>query len=587
MAALVQSKRSVRDYGGAKAGLSEALDYVGAEMAAHYPGSLLLVDAQAHAEAINKQAEPLAEILNESQHSYLIALIARTAEAETAQSDFFVTGDQRTTVTIELTVIPLSAANSFLVLGRDITLEKNLREALVESRKRYKELIECSSDFVWEADSDGRFAFVTSLGALGYTSDMLIGRSARSMVDRRNPVPEPFPFETRQPVDRAEVWLRDSSGEPACLMVSSVPMFSQDKEHLGARGVCRDVTEERRRDEALAKIRVREALFATMVRTIRDEEDPARMLNTAARVLAEGFSALACVIFRVDGEGALSEGASFGQMPGASLVQLLDELESGVSDVELTPASEEVRAMACPTRYQGQRNGVICISRTDRRRWSTDERALLAGVAERVGIAIQQADAKEELIALSRTDSLTGLYNRRAFVESVEQIMEARSKSGHRAALIYVDLNNFKSVNDTLGHIQGDAALKAAAQLMADSAQAGDLVGRIGGDEFALWLEVENQAEAEKRAADLAELSHSLSEFSKDLPTPFGMAIGVALFEPDSDEEIDELFARADHAMYAAKRDAAQAFVLASPADEAAPQMAGKIETERSDGAVR
>ncbi len=587
MATLVQSKRQAREYGGVKAGLTEALDYVGAEMAAHYPGSLLLVDAEAHAEAINKQAEPLVEILNGSQHSYLIALIARTAEAKTAQSDFFVTGDQRTTITIELTVIPLSGANSFLVLGRDITLEKNLREALVESRKRYKELIECSSDFVWEADSHGRFAFVTSLGALGYTSDMLIGRSARSMVDRRNPVPEPFPFETRQPIDRAEVWLRDSSGEPACLLVSSVPMFSQDQEHLGARGVCRDVTEERRRDEALAKIRVREAMFATMVRTIRDEEDPERMLNTAARVLAEGFSALACVILRADRDGAPSEGASFGQMPGGSLAHLLDELESGVSDVELTPASDEVRAMACPTHYQGQRNGVICISRADRRRWSTDERALLAGVAERVGIAIQQADAKEELIALSRTDSLTGLYNRRAFVESVEQIMAARSKSGHRAALIYVDLNNFKSVNDTFGHIQGDAALKAAAQLMADSAQADDLVGRIGGDEFALWLEVENEAEAEKRAADLAELSHGLSEFSKDLPAPFGMAIGIALFEPDTDEEIDELLARADHAMYAAKRDAEQEFVLAPPADGAALQMAGNIETERSDGAVR
>ena len=587
MATLVQSKRQAREYGGVKAGLTEALDYVGAEMAAHYPGSLLLVDAEAHAEAINKQAEPLVEILNGSQHSYLIALIARTAEAKTAQSDFFVTGDQRTTITIELTVIPLSGANSFLVLGRDITLEKNLREALVESRKRYKELIECSSDFVWEADSHGRFAFVTSLGALGYTSDMLIGRSARSMVDRRNPVPEPFLFETRQPIDRAEVWLRDSSGEPACLLVSSVPMFSQDQEHLGARGVCRDVTEERRRDEALAKIRVREAMFATMVRTIRDEEDPERMLNTAARVLAEGFSALACVILRADRDGAPSEGASFGQMPGGSLAHLLDELESGVSDVELTPASDEVRAMACPTHYQGQRNGVICISRADRRRWSTDERALLAGVAERVGIAIQQADAKEELIALSRTDSLTGLYNRRAFVESVEQIMAARSKSGHRAALIYVDLNNFKSVNDTFGHIQGDAALKAAAQLMADSAQADDLVGRIGGDEFALWLEVENEAEAEKRAADLAELSHGLSEFSKDLPAPFGMAIGIALFEPDTDEEIDELLARADHAMYAAKRDAEQEFVLAPPADGAALQMAGNIETERSDGAVR
>ncbi|MFP6690330.1 MAG: hypothetical protein VCD31_13605 [Alphaproteobacteria bacterium] len=114
------------------------------------------------------------------------------------------------------------------MLGKEITLEKNLRGVLVESRKRYKELIECPSDFVWKTDGDGRFAFVTALGALGYSAGMLVWRSARSMVDRRKPVPEPFPFVSRQSADRVEVWMRDSSGEPACLLVSSVPMTAED-----------------------------------------------------------------------------------------------------------------------------------------------------------------------------------------------------------------------------------------------------------------------------------------------------------------------------------------------------------------------
>ena len=452
-------------------------------------------------------------------------------------------GGQRATVTIELTAIPLSGSDNILILSRDITLEKNLREALVESGKRYKELIERSSDFVWEADSDGRFAFVTALGALGYSADMLVGRSARSMVDRRNPVPEPFPFETRTPVDRAEVWLRDSSGEPACLLVSSVPMFSPEKQYLGARGVCRDITEEHRRDEALAKIRVREALFATMVRTIRDEADPERMLNTAARALADGFNALTCVIFRADAEDQLSEAASFGEPPEGPMLELVSGAESGVSDINISPDIEDVRAMACPTRYQGQRNGVICISRTGRRRWSADERALLAGVAERVGIAVQQVDAKEALIALSRTDSLTGLYNRRDFVEAIEENLSELTASGKRAALIYLDLNNCKGVNDTHGHNQGDAALRAAANIMSDSAEADEMVGRIGGDEFALWLSADSAAEAEGRAKRLTEQAGALAEFSKDLQATLGMAAGIALFEPDSNEEIDALFA--------------------------------------------
>jgi diguanylate cyclase (GGDEF)-like protein len=199
----------------------------------------------------------------------------------------------------------------------------------------------------------------------------------------------------------------------------------------------------------------------------------------------------------------------------------------------------------------------------------------LAGVAERVGIAVQQVDAKEALIALSRTDSLTGLYNRRDFVEAIEENLSELTASGKRAALIYVDLNNFKDVNDTHGHNQGDAALRAAAKIMSDSAEADEMVGPIGGDEFALWLSADSAAEAEGRAKRLTEQAGALAEFSEDLPATLGMAAGIALFEPDSNEEIDDLFARADQAMYAAKRDPERNFTLAPLAEKAPPaQMA-------------
>ncbi|MDA0228930.1 MAG: diguanylate cyclase [Proteobacteria bacterium] len=569
------------------AGLPGVLDFVGADLAAHYPGALILINPHGHAEAINKQAEELSEELNGAQQKYLIALITRAAEAQATQTDFLVIGDSRASVTIELTVIPLLEVDSFLLLGKDITLEKNLRGALVESRRRYKELIECSSDFVWETDGHGRFVFVTALGALGYSANMLVGRSARSMVDRRKPVPEPFPFESRQPADRAEVWMRDSSGEPACLLVSSVPMTSEGRFHVGARGVCRDVTEARKRDDALAKIRLREAMFATMVRTIRDEVDPDRMLNTAARVLAEGFAAAACMIFRVDAKRHIRESASFGTAPEGPVKELMREVENGVSDLEFTLGSDEVRALTCPTRYQGRRNGVIFISRSDRRRWAPDERALLADVAERIGIAIQQIDAKDELLLLSRIDGLTDLFNRRAFVLAVEQSMAAHARSGDRAALFYVDLNNFKGVNDHYGHHQGDAALKMAAKIMTSSAERDDVVARIGGDEFALWLNACDEAGALERAASLAQSAKCLADFSENLPAPLGVSIGIAVFDPASNEAVDDLLVRADHAMYMAKRDPGREFSLALAAETVPPHAAQQLNAEQNDDAIR
>ena len=243
-------------------------------------------------------------------------------------------------------------------------------------------------------------------------------------------------------------------------------------------------------------------------------------------------------------------------------------VENGVSDIEFTPGSDETRALACPTRYQGRRNGAIFVARSDRRRWATDERALLAGVAERIGIAIQQVDAKDELLILSRVDGLTGLYNRRAFVQAVEQIMAARAESGGPAALFYIDLNNFKGVNDNHGHHQGDAALKAAADIMTACAKRDDLVGRIGGDEFALWLNACDEAGALERAAQLAESSEYLADFSEALPRPLGVSIGIALFDPDSNEAVDDLLVRADRAMYAAKRNPEQEYSLALPAEQ-------------------
>mgnify|MGYP001257012422 CR=1 FL=1 len=109
---------------------------------------------------------------------------------------------------------------------------------------------------------------------------------------------------------------------------------------------------------------------------------------------------------------------------------------------------------------------------------------------------------------------------------------------------------------------------------MTESAEIGDLVGRIGGDEFDLWLDVDAESDALARAASLVEAAASLAEFSVDLPAPLGMLIGIALLDSASGEGVDDLMARADQAMYTAKRDPNRNFALALPAEALAPEVA-------------
>lgn len=542
------------------------LERLGPDLAKHYPGPLVLLDRLGHAEPLNTQAAALATALNESLQPQVIALLARASESGSAQSDFVRIGEARAGLVIELTIIPLAASGDHLVLGRDATLDNNLREALIESRKRFKDLVECSSDFVWETDNEGRFTFVTSRGALGHEPDGLIGRTARSLLDRRRPAPSLLPFEAKEPTSNVEVWLRDAKGEPVCLLVSGIPLSNADGTMIGARGVCRDVTETRKRDAALAKARSREAMFASIVKTIRDEVEPGELLFGAARALAEGLGVAACWIWRAGADDQLYISAEYGETNIGPAKDDMSPVHEGVVEMELGNADQFAFLLACPIRYRGRRNGVICIARHDRRRPESDEAKILTGVADQLGIALQQIETQEKLLALSRTDELTGLCNRRAFVDGLRERTSALRKSGQSAGVLYVDLDNFKPVNDVHGHQQGDLALRELADLLRECFGDQGILARLGGDEFAVWLEPLGAEEAYDKASVLVERAKALARFSEGIDPPLSVSVGVALFDPASGESIDGLLERADQAMYEAKKNGKGHYTLAQPA---------------------
>ena len=162
--------------------------------------------------------------------------------------------------------------------GQDLgALDANLRDALTESRQRYKDLVEISSDFAWEVGPEGSFVFVSSAGALGWNADDILGRSPEDFIHEFPGVVDDAganPFVARHPIQDGEVWFKRADGSRACLAISVRPIIGGGGEWLGARGICRDVTEDRERDAALARAHVRERLTGYIIRTIRDEVDP-------------------------------------------------------------------------------------------------------------------------------------------------------------------------------------------------------------------------------------------------------------------------------------------------------------------------
>lgn len=157
-----------------------------------------------------------------------------------------------------------------------------------------------------------------------------------------------------------------------------------------------------------------------------------------------------------------------------------------------------------------------------------------------------------ETEGLADRDALTPLLNRRAFLREVGRIRTFSQRYGAPASLVYFDLDGFKSVNDRYGHAAGDAALRAVAERLLANVRESDLVGRMGGDEFAVILVQADQAVAEAKAGALAHAVEREPIKFGDWSASLHISYGVRQISPDLEPEA--LLAEADAAMFAAKR---------------------------------
>ncbi|PHX36846.1 diguanylate cyclase, partial [Pseudomonas sp. NZIPFR-PS2] len=156
------------------------------------------------------------------------------------------------------------------------------------------------------------------------------------------------------------------------------------------------------------------------------------------------------------------------------------------------------------------------------------------------------------------TDPLTGLLNRRGFHQAVENMLLRSERSEQSLVLLYLDLDGFKRVNDSLGHDAGDRVLRWVSEQMQACLRSGDMLGRMGGDEFTALLELEFPEQAAKIAEKLIERV-SVCQQIDGLDVMLGVSIGIAMF-PECGSDLSGLLRAADIAMYEAKRAGRQQY---------------------------
>lgn len=175
---------------------------------------------------------------------------------------------------------------------------------------------------------------------------------------------------------------------------------------------------------------------------------------------------------------------------------------------------------------------------------------------ENDGLKATLADLRarlEELERLADTDTLLPLPNRRAFLRELERVLHQVARHNTPAAVLYIDLNGLKAINDCHGHQAGDAVLLHVARILKASLRAGDMVARIGGDEFGLILdhldEPAARAKADLLAAAVAREPVDLGRATIDV----GVTAGLAMVQ--AGDAVETILARADTAMYAQRSE--------------------------------
>jgi diguanylate cyclase (GGDEF)-like protein len=477
-----------------------------------------------------------------------------------------------------------------------------LHGALLESRQRWQDLAGLGADLVFETDNAGRFTFLWPDTVLGHRVASLLGRRADSLLLGAGP----NLFALRQAVRGHRVWMADADGQPRCLEIALAPLNDERGGHAGLRGAAHDVTQQEAAAASAAAGLRRAALLDSLAECVRHAGTAREALDFGLAGLRDALGCAGTAML-VPAETAAEIAAATTHPPPALIPSAGPALAIGHDWLGLLEGGEPAAVL----HHHGRPPAASALAAwrdPGGRHWDPEDLAVLRSMAAMLGAVLGFDRMQRELERQATTDPLTGLANRRAFLDALEARLrdglealvragpdglqrgvvgapsrdcsdapsrdgsDAPSRDGSdapsrddpnapsrddpnapsrdaRGALVFLDLDNLKPLNDRHGHEAGDAALRATARLLRATAAPGDIAARFGGDEFILWIDGADAAAAIARARTLLD---GAALHDNDRAPRF--SLGLAAWDPASGEGVDRLLARADAALYEAKR---------------------------------
>ncbi|WP_106753321.1 EAL domain-containing protein [Pannonibacter carbonis] len=491
--------------------------------------------------------------------------------------------------------------------GTTVQAEADANEAsflrvLREEKTWLRTMVDQVSDYMFVKDTNCRFIMANRAMAsdLGFESaEDLIGRTDLELY----PFPIAMTFyrdakqvmRTDKPIIDQEEFVVLPNGSKRWLASSKFPLRGSTGELIGVFGISRDITERKKAD------RLRDGQ-AQVLEMISSSAPLSEVLDCLVRLLEDQLDGLLGSILLLDEDGVhLRHGAAPSLNP--EYTRLVDGIEIGpcvgscgtaayrreqviVSDIFTDPLWADFHALAelggvracwsTPIKsLAGKVLGTFAIYSRAPKAPDPAELRLINDTARIAAIAIERKQAEEQIRFLAHHDPLTGLPNRSQLAKCLDKAIRLVTPQTPRVAVVFLDIDHFKAVNDSFGHAAGDQLLVIAAERMKAHLRASDVVLRLGGDEFVLLLTGE-AAEPANLQSLLVRLRAAISEPVEVLGQAFHVtcSMGISIY-PQNGEDADTLLVHADAAMYGAKQAGRNTFEIYSPlrADESAPNL--------------